>query len=323
MPSTGWNVFVASLVTLVVYIAVQANMVLLGIIAGTLTFVTGWLLGYAINQELLDSMELSRIAVAGGITVFAIVYTLLYSQQEYILGLIVVCLVWFAAWFTSSMGPIKGNTGAMETIDEPRPPTGAEPGEPVHLGGPEERYTDDDDDSGFLGGLLSIGADDDAVEYSTGPERHDDGSAGSADATTETVTGSTSAATTTSEESIFGLGIFYEEVAESTGADPDEPAQTDPGQQSVPTSNDAADETEETGGPVNVPIDQPEQRKESAAADHTRPSATGDQSAAAADAENEANTDTEPAAEVAAEADEPPEEHRVDIEEDDSGFVFG
>lgn len=264
MPSTGWNVFVASLVALVVYIAVQAEMVLLGIVAGTLTFLSGWLLGYAINHDLLDSMELSRILAAGGVTVFAIVWTLLYTQREYILGLIVVCLVWFAAWFTSSMGPIKGNTGAMETIDEPRPPAGTEPGEPLHLGGPEEQYNSDTEgDSGFLSGLLSFGAEDD-VEYTTGPESESRSETAAQSADTQS-------STTTSEGSIFGLGIFYEgEPEPSAGADDQPPARAE----AEPATDPNQPSQEPDGDPIEVPVDPPEQQRKAAAADHTRPSVT-------------------------------------------------
>lgn len=360
MPSTGWNVFVASLVALVVYIAVQAEMVLLGIVAGTLTFVSGWLLGYAINQDLLDSMELSRVLVAGGVTAFAIVYTLLYTRQQYILGLIVVCLVWFAAWFTSSMGPIKGSTGAMETIDEPRPPAGAEPGEPLHLGGPEEQYNDETNDDGFLGGLLSFGSTDADTAYRTEPENRLDGSE-------ETADGSAldHSRTTTSEESLFGLGIFYEEnPAPEAGAEDQPPvrAETD---QSAATPEQRRERPDESMG---SPADPPEQQRKPAAADHTRPSSTGnastqsqptdaggsdaataseprrepvdspgrdaDHSTESYDTSQGASTGASGSADAATDAgtegdadagddDEPPEEHRVDLEDDDSGFIFG
>lgn len=347
MPSTGWNVFVASLVALVVYIAVQAELVLLGIVAGTLTFLGGWLLGYAINHDLLDSMEWSRIVVAGGVTAFTIVYTLLYSQQRYVLGLIVVCLVWFAAWFTSSMGPIKGNTGAMETIDEPQPPAGTEPGEPLHLGGPEERYNDDEN-GGFLGGLLSFGAADD-TEYATepngaetAPERN---RAGTADRSTqaEAADRTETAGTTNSSESIFGLGIFYEgEQEPSAGADDELVTRTESGPE---TGQVAATSREPDEEPVEVPVDQadqPGQRDQSAAAESTEPDTTspapepGNHTApAGTDPADQRRTsrgpvdsggdggETEADADAAEpEDDEPPEEHRVDVA-DDSDFVFG
>lgn len=342
MPSTGWNLFVASGVALVVYIAARAEMVLLGLIAGTLTFVVGWLLGYAINQELLDSMELSRIVGAGSVTVFAIVWTLLYSQEEYLLGLIVVCLAWFAAWFTSSMGPIKGNTGAMATIDEPRPPAGSDPEGPIDLGGPDEPVPDNG--GGFLSSLFSFGTDEPRepegypADERAGPRRDDD-------SFSEPVEPSRPTTDTDSAESIFGLGIFYE-------GDPDEPSAG--AEDGGPTSSTGADGDGRTqpnaaerrsadGGPTNPP----EQGAEPAATDRTRPTATGpkpdsrdsdskpdgsppDQTPideAALDPPVEegdgprTSSSTGPA-DRGENGDDPPEDHRVDVD-DDSGFIFG
>jgi len=326
MPSTGWNVFVASLVALVVYIAVQAEMVLLGVLAGTLTFVSGWLLGYAINHDMLNSMEPSRIVAAGGVTVFAIVWTLLYSQQRYLLGLIVVCLAWFAAWFTSSMGPIKGSTGAMETIDEPQPPAGSEPGEQIHLGGPEEQYNDDEG-GGFVRGLLGFGSGDDSTEYTTEPE-----TAAEDTSTTDTQSSDTQSSPTTSEGSIFGLGIFYEgEPEPSAGADEQAPTRTQADQDA---EVDQASE-EPDYSPTEAPVEPPDQQRD-VAGDHTRPSSTGAEydpnrgastgasggADTVATADREADADTTAAEEDHDEADEPPEEHRVDVAAEESGFVF-
>ena len=343
MPSTGWNVFVTSVVALVVYIAFEAEMVLLGIIAGTLTFVTGWLLGYAINQDLLDSMELSRLLVAGTVTVFAIVWTLLYTQQAYIRGLIVICLVWFAAWFTSSMGPIKGRTGAMETIDEPRPPAGTEPGEQLHLGGPEDQYNDGDD-GGFLGGLLRFGseASGGSANYATEPETPSDESETSRTQPTE------STGITTSGESLFGLGIFYEEEPSSAGVEEDSPVVSATPRNQEPATQPQSEPSDGEGAP-EATVDPPERRRELAASDHTRPSTTGtsssnvDQSGRVGDESEEETPHSEPTGATNAttdgdttsesdsresdaetgEEDEPPEAHRVDVEEDDSGFIFG
>lgn len=305
MPSTGWNVFVGSLVALVVYTAVQAEMVLLGIAAGILTFVTGWLLGYAINEDLLDSMELSRIAVAGAVTVFAIVYTLLYTQQQYILGLVVVCLVWFAAWFTSSMGPIKGDTGAMETIDEPRPPAGTEPGEALHLGSPEEQYTADD--GGSLGGLLGFGSAAGDTAYSTDPAGSDDTAAQTADSTTQTAT--TRSGTKTSEESIFGLGIFYETAPTSNaGADGHAPTRIDTHRTPEPTQQ--APQSPQSPQSDDRPGDSPTRATEHPSAGHTLEA-------------SDSSHDATPTGSDADQAEQPPDEHRVDVADDDSGFVFG
>lgn len=145
MPSTGWNVFVTSVVLLVVYFAFQAGDILLGLIAGTLVFVVGWLLGYARSNQILDSMGIGRMFVSGAVTVFAIVWAILVSK-EYLLGLIVICLVWFAAWFTSEMGPIKGTSGAMatEVVDEPKPPENHD--EHFQTGTVSEGETDPDDE---------------------------------------------------------------------------------------------------------------------------------------------------------------------------------
>lgn len=276
MPSTGWNVFVVSGVALVVYTAVRAEMILLGIIAGTLTFVTGWLLGYALNQDLLDSMESSRVLAAGGVTVFAIVWTLLYTQSQYILGLIVVCLVWFAAWFTSSMGPIKGDTGAMETIDEPRPAGTPEPGDPLDLGGPDDRPAESAG-GGFLSGLFSFGGDErhradrHAPEQGGGVAPSGSQPSGGSAETTATDTADTDPATEQSGHaegsrgSIFGLGIFYEgDPGPSAGATEERGRETE----SRTATNES--KTHQPSGATEAPDGGGEQ----ASADHRRPGAT-------------------------------------------------
>lgn len=276
MPSTGWNVFVVSGVALVVYTAVRAEMILLGIIAGTLTFVTGWLLGYALNQDLLDSMESSRILAAGGVTVFAIVWTLLYTQSQYILGLIVVCLVWFAAWFTSSMGPIKGDTGAMETIDEPRPAGSPEPGEPLDIGGPDHGPAESAG-GGFLSGLFSFGGDERRRTDRHAPEQsggvapsgsHQSG--GSAEPTAHDTTDTEPATEPCghaegSKGSIFGLGIFYEgDPGPSAGAT----------EERVTATESRTTSTESTTHQPSGVTEPPDGNGEPASADHRRPGAT-------------------------------------------------
>ena len=204
-----------------------------------------------------------------------------------------------------------------------------------------------------------LGFGDDEAEYTTEPEGQ------ATDPTTQS--SGAGSDTTTSEESIFGLGIFYEgEPAPDAGAEDQQPARVDPHQPTEPERTDA-DANDHVTEP---PTDPPEQQRTPAAADHTRPSSTGAVTAAADDTRTEgagaggepnprreppdspgrdtdhpaagsgpavydtdggastgANEGTDEAA--AAEAqdegpadEEPPDEHRVDVE-DDSGFIFG
>jgi hypothetical protein len=70
----------------------------------------------------------------------------------------VIALVSFAAWFTSEMGPIKGETRPNAPINEPRPPEGPRPETPVDLGGVPDSTTNGDESRGssVIGGLRDL-----------------------------------------------------------------------------------------------------------------------------------------------------------------------
>jgi hypothetical protein len=397
VPSTAWNVFVASGVAVVVYLGVRMGKVLPAIAAGTILFVGGWMTGYAINQD--PPISLPRMLVAGGICGFVIVWTLLLSPGEYVLGGAVVALVSFAAWFTSEMGPIKSETRPTEPIDEPRPPEGPRPGTPLDLGGETESSASSDGTRGssVLGGLRDMLSPSEA-DAPEPPESDAPGAAGpSADElhdhppADEGEDGPTYSTRRTDpeerpggeKESIFGLGIFYEGEPDpppagattepsDSGTEPKESDHTRPGANEIDAGEDATDDSE----PVRVEVDSDESEEditEPASADpeeadrveqpepaeaspvrrlreplnsprrpgqspeveasspteggNTAAESTGvDDANATDDREGTADSDTEAApadaeAETAA-SEEPPEEHRVEIE-DDGGFQFG
>ncbi len=297
VPSTAWNVSVASGVAVVVYLGVQMGTVLPAIAAGTILFVGGWMTGYAINQD--PPISLPRMLVGGGICGF-VVWTLLISPGKYVLGGVVIALVSFAAWFTSGMGPIKGETRSTAPIDEPRPPEGSPPGTPVDLGGETESSASSDGSRGssVLGGLRDMLSPSEA----DAPEPPESSSPGPAGPSTEELRdqppadeaedGPTYSTRRTEpdeqpggeKESIVGLGIFYE-------GDPD-PAPAGAG-------------TEPTG----VEDANAAKGREQDAKQETESASAGSKAETGVEEENPAS-------------EELPEEHRVEIE-DDGGFQFG
>lgn len=77
VPSTAWNVVVASGIAVVGYLGVRMGKVLPAIAAGTILFVGGWMTGYAINRD--PPISFPRMLVAGGICGFVVVWTLLIT----------------------------------------------------------------------------------------------------------------------------------------------------------------------------------------------------------------------------------------------------
>lgn len=314
MPSTAWNVFVASGVAIVVYFAARMGQVLLGLAAGTILFLGGWLTGYAINHDLLDSLGLLRIGVAGTVSAFVVFWTVVVEEGAFLTGMIVMGLVWFAAWFTSEMGPIKGERGAMATIDEPKPPEGPRPGTPVNLGGDADATPDTADSSGVLGKLRGVITPSAPEPPAGGESDAPDAEGPSPDDLTEHGDGREEPTYTTREvdpndapsggkESIFGLGIFYEGDPEGTPAG----AETDGAEPS-------ATEREPKGGDHTRP-----------GASEPRPESDGGEADETDEEPIEVEVDDDPAddgddTDPTESRDDPPEEHRVDVE--DSGFIF-
>ncbi|GAB7093331.1 hypothetical protein JCM30237_04830 [Halolamina litorea] len=255
MPSTGWNVFVASGVAIVVYLGFRMGQVLPALVAGTMLFIGGWMTGYAINQG--PPISLPRMLIAGGICGFVIVWTLLIEQGDYVIGGIVIGLVSFAAWFTSELGPIKGDASPTAPIDEPKPPEGPRPGTPLDLGGDEparrQSESNGSDGSGLLGKIRSFATPpepeppDSDAPGPNGPDpddltTHDSPDDGGPTYSTRERDRSEAPPTTGERESIFGLGIFYE-------GDPDGP--TDAGASADPEPSSTA--TEPKGGDHTKP----------------------------------------------------------------------
>jgi hypothetical protein len=239
--------------------------------------------GYAINRD--PPISLPRMLTAGGICGFVVVWTLLISPGEYVLGGAVIALVSFAAWFTSEMGPIKGETPPTAPIDEPRPPEGPRPGTPVDLGGETESSASSDGNRGssVLSGLREMLSPSEA-DAPEPPESNAPGAAGpSADElrdhspADEAEDGPTYSTRRTDpderhggeKESIFGLGIFYEgdpdpspagATAEpsASSTEPKESDHTRPGASEVDAGEDATDESE----PVRVEVDPDESEED-------------------------------------------------------------
>lgn len=386
MPSTGWNVFVASGVAVVVYLGLRMGRVLPALVAGTLLFIGGWMTGYAINEG--APISIPRMLVAGGICGFVIVWTLLIEQGDYVVGAVVIGLVSFAAWFTSDIGPVAGNDGPMAAIDEPKPPEGPRPGTPVELGGGEvddpPSSTESRERESVLGRIASTVTPSEPEP----PEPESPGASGPDPAETTDHGGEDATYTTrrvdrdeaTECESVFGLGIFYEGDPEGPSAagaatEPEDGDHTRPGAEEPRPEGGAdagddedEDETDEPVEPIEMDVEEssdddgdserppaaepgeakPTGRLREPADSPLRPGKTpaketgtggdhGDTAAVdvgseAADAgDSEASVasggDGEPE-EVDTEAeaddtdDEPPEDHRVDIE-DEGGFMFG
>ena len=388
MPSTGWNVFVASGVAVVVYLGLRMGRVLPALVAGTLLFIGGWMTGYAINEG--APISIPRMLVAGGICGFVIVWTLLIEQGNYVVGAVVIGLVSFAAWFTSELGPVKGDGGPTAAIDEPKAPEGPRPGTPVELGGGDAPERPTGTDGGERKSVLGRIASTVTPSEPAPPEPESPGASGP-DADELTDHGDDATYTTrrvdrdasTERESIFGLGIFYEgdpdgpsAAGATTTEPPTEPKDGDHtrpgaaeprpegGVDAAEETNEAGDETDEasdeTDEPVEVEIDPDGEQTEEPATDDGRPEPAAEPGEAkptgrlrepadsplrpgktpatetdsaeggdglgvdlgSRDGVNETEASAERDAEEAADDDEPPEDHRVDVE-DDGGFMFG
>lgn len=349
MPSTAWNALVASGVVAVVYLGIRLGEVLSAIAAGAILFVGGWLTGYAVDRD--PPIGLPRMLTAGGICGFVVVWTLLIRQGDYLVGGGVIGLVSFAAWFTSEMGPIKGDTDPMAPIDEPKPPAGPRPGTPVDLGDgqePTEPADDRNDGPSVLTGLRAFLS----PSAADAPEPPDSGTDGPdaeeiRDRPAEARDGPTYSTRRADpdrrpggeRESIFGLGIFYEGdpdgptragASTSTSAEPKEGDHRRPGAvdgqcDGGERSNDAdGDEGSEPAEPaparrLREPLNSPRRPGKAPEVESVDP-----REGAATDAAESTGGASEehPDNAEAVDDDEPPEEHRVRIE-DEGGFVFG
>lgn len=184
-----------------------------------------------------------------------------------------IALVSFAAWFTSEMRPIKGDTRPTAPIDESRPPEGPRPGTPVDLGGEPDSITNGDESRGssIIGGLRDLfsPAEADAPEppNSAGP-----GAAGPsaeelrdhplADGDEDGLTYSTRRTAPDErpggeKESIFGLDIFYEKDPDPApaGATTGPPESNVEPKESDHTRPGADENASDASEPVHVEVD--------------------------------------------------------------------
>ncbi|MFB6171323.1 MAG: hypothetical protein ABEJ23_02235 [Haloarculaceae archaeon] len=107
MPSLAWKLGVgAVVVAIVAYSIVLQQQPLFGVFAASLFYLVAWLTTRASAGGALAGTSRIRVAVAGGLALLALAYSLFVAQQI-LLGLLVALTVLLVAWATAPGGPVE------------------------------------------------------------------------------------------------------------------------------------------------------------------------------------------------------------------------